>query len=200
MSDDFSRNLGYLRNGTGLCVFVCIIFRRGCTTRLSNGAIAAKLDVIRSLARRRRRSHCRTKSSRAFGKTIGEFPKRTCSMKRTTALVLVMALSAMFALTELPSMAAEESADIWKATANGDVEAIKQRLEAGGGPTPCALPRGFRSHFRPQMPPGWVAFSSADALPIRCNPLWNNDLSQDDHSSFRTGWVKNSCGFGLRTP
>jgi len=42
-----------------------------------------------------------------------------------------MAWSAIFALTELPSTAAEESADMEKAAAGGDVEAMKQHLDAG---------------------------------------------------------------------
>ncbi|MBC8869960.1 MAG: ankyrin repeat domain-containing protein [Planctomycetes bacterium] len=73
-------------------------------------------------------------------------------MKRTTALVLVMALFAMFALTKLPSAAAEESADIWKAAATGDVDAIKKHLDAGvgvdakeqpGGSTPLLVAAAF---------------------------------------------------------
>ncbi len=52
-------------------------------------------------------------------------------MKRTTALVLVMALFAVFALTGLPPTAAEETSDIWTAAATGDLDAINAQLAAG---------------------------------------------------------------------
>ena len=49
-------------------------------------------------------------------------------MTRMTALVLVTALLAGFGFTGLPSEAAEETVDIWTAAAEGNLEAIKQRL------------------------------------------------------------------------
>ena len=52
-------------------------------------------------------------------------------MKRMNALVSVAVLLAGFVSTCLPSQAAEETVDIWKAAWTGNSEVINQRLAAG---------------------------------------------------------------------
>jgi len=52
-------------------------------------------------------------------------------MTRISALVLVVALLAVFGLTGLPSEAAEDTVDLWTAAGKGNLEAIKQQLAAG---------------------------------------------------------------------
>ena len=52
-------------------------------------------------------------------------------MKRMSALVLVSALLAGFVLTGLPSQAAEETVDIWKAAWTGNLEVVNQQLATG---------------------------------------------------------------------
>jgi len=52
-------------------------------------------------------------------------------MKRISVLVLGITLLAGFGLTQLPSMAAEETVDIWTAAWKGNVEVVNQHLAAG---------------------------------------------------------------------
>jgi hypothetical protein len=65
-----------------LRVSVCIVFRRGYTTGLSNGAKATKLDVSRILTRHWRRHHCRTNFSSYLGQTM-VVVARPCSGERS---------------------------------------------------------------------------------------------------------------------
>ncbi len=69
-------------------------------------------------------------------------------MKRTSALVLVIALLNVLAWTGQRSSAAEETVDIWKAAASGNIEVVTQHLKAGvdvdakeqqGGSTPLLV-------------------------------------------------------------
>ena len=69
-------------------------------------------------------------------------------MNSRSALILATALSSVLGLTGLPSAAAAQDVDIWKAAASGNIEAIKQHLEAGtdvdakeppGGSTPLLV-------------------------------------------------------------
>nr|MBC8216897.1 hypothetical protein [Planctomycetota bacterium] len=52
-------------------------------------------------------------------------------MKNVAACVLVIALIAGYAQIEPLSAAATPDVDIWTAAARGNIEAIKQHLEAG---------------------------------------------------------------------
>ena len=73
-------------------------------------------------------------------------------MTRTNTFVSAVALFAVLGFTGLPSEAAEETVDIWKAASKGNIEAIKQHLEAGtdvdakespGGSTPLLVAAVF---------------------------------------------------------
>ena len=52
-------------------------------------------------------------------------------MRRVTLLGCVIATLTLFSFVTPPCLAAQESADIWKAAANGDIATIKQYLQAG---------------------------------------------------------------------